>query len=339
MILPPKAGRVCSNSLRWRSMDSPVQSAVSPASSFVATAPARSRPKPVAPINTISGRYLPIRYHRLQIRPGPVAGQHRFVDHVNLVGAVAESLLGQVRMSAPRRRPKLHAKSPAKVRPAPKSSQETGWASPWSCSTNTHTPLRVPGTRRGRGRNLRCDGCPPASFSRRFPSLGCHSFSKAPDRANLHALGAADAGCLEIDHRLTACSFITMASVGHASRQRSPHAMHLPSMSHALPRGFFFLPSLVFHQHPRIRLSVGNRQCPTDEPLQQHGPTPAPADSPSPCTISPLARSGARSSSPGWESPAIRSCRARASIHRWSSPAGARRPPPAFPEPSDSEEC
>ncbi len=60
MILPPKAGRVCSNSRRCLSIDRPVQSAVSPVCRRVATAPARSRPRPVAPINTISGLYLRI---------------------------------------------------------------------------------------------------------------------------------------------------------------------------------------------------------------------------------------------------------------------------------------
>jgi len=37
-------------------------------------------------------------------------------------------------------------------------------------------------------------------------------------------------------------SFIWMASVGHACWQRAPQAMHLPSISRALGRGFLDLP-------------------------------------------------------------------------------------------------
>ena len=55
IILPPKAGLVCSNCLELLSIASPVQSAVSPVFNSTATLGIKDLPIEVAPHKTISG--------------------------------------------------------------------------------------------------------------------------------------------------------------------------------------------------------------------------------------------------------------------------------------------
>ena len=176
-------------------------------------------------------------------------------------------------------------RSPARVRPTPSNSQDTGWASPWHCSTKTQTPLQPSVA----GRLAAAVSTAPAASgsSSALSARSGNTISKATAGQTLTHLQQP----IQASGSMTGspCGFISMASVGHTCWHRAPQAMHLPSTSFAFPRGFFGLAGPFSMGHLRQLWSC-RRTTSHSTSLPRTRWIASSRFSPSPCTISPLDR-------------------------------------------------
>ena len=177
---------------------------------------------------------------RLQVSLGAVMPEDRGIDEIGLVGAIGEGLMAKrFHILAQHHRGEFHADGVGQLPPLAEEFPRHPGRLPFGLLDED--PDAAVGGELGRQR-ARLGIVLHQVRSRRLVQLiekllllGREEHADGLGRADLDALDAADA-LLGEDER--PASFMATASTGQELSQRAPQAMHFPSMTRALPRGF-----------------------------------------------------------------------------------------------------